>query len=166
MRRIPGFLSLSLALLLGGCLYGFSGGGLPSDIKTVAILPIENLTADPGLAQEIQRAVREAMERRLGLRQAGESTADAIVSGTITRYEPDVPVEVTSGQGNQVNVTRRRLQLSVSLQILNRRTNVPIWEQQNMLVQADYEAGNEAEGRRRALDRLTSNIVDGAQSQW
>lgn len=170
MRLIRGLLSLSL-LAIAGCLYGFSGGGLPSGIKTVAVLPFENLTADPTLGQEIDRAVREAMERRLGLRQAGEANADAVVRGTITRYEADVPVQVIGGSGGGVNpnptqVTKRLVQIMVSVRIINQHDGSVLWEQQSMLVQGDYDSGQEAEGRRKALERLTNNIVDGAQSQW
>jgi hypothetical protein len=42
---------LLLAGSLTGCLYGFAGGGLPPSIKTVAILPFENQTAEPTLTQ-------------------------------------------------------------------------------------------------------------------
>src|SRR5688572_26418996 len=87
LRRIPGLLpSLSVGLLLaaGGCLYGFGGGtGFPPEIKTVAVLPFDNLTPEPTLTNEINRAVREAVQGRLGLRPAGEAQADAIVTGTI-----------------------------------------------------------------------------------
>ncbi|HEX9164798.1 MAG TPA: hypothetical protein VF862_02735, partial [Gemmatimonadales bacterium] len=58
----------------------------------MAVMPFENVTSDPTLTAEINRAVREAVEDRLGLRPAGEKDADAIVTGTIRRYEPDLPV--------------------------------------------------------------------------
>mgnify|MGYP003551512205 CR=1 FL=1 len=65
--------------LLAGCWYGFAGGGLPADIKTVAVLPFDNLTTEPALTQEVNVAVNTAMQGRLGLRSSGESTADAVV---------------------------------------------------------------------------------------
>ena len=55
-------------VLLTGCPYGFAGGGLPPNIRTVAILPFDNLTAEPQLTQEVSDALREAMQGRLGLR--------------------------------------------------------------------------------------------------
>lgn len=164
-RRIPGLvLSLSL-LLLGGC-YGFSGGGFPPEVKTVAVLPFENNTADPTLTAEINQAVREAVENRLGLRQAGENQADAVVTGTITRYEPDLPVAFQGTEGNRVEVTRRLLQITVDVSIINRTTEAIIWERRGMMVEGDYETGKERDGRKKALEKLTTNIVDGAQSQW
>jgi len=41
-----------------------------------------------------------------------------------------------------------------------------LWKRDGLLVEGDYETGREADGRKRALDRLITNIVDGAQSQW
>ena len=165
MRLTSGFLVALSTLALGGCLYGFAGGGLPPSIRTVAILPFDNQTPEPTLTQEISRAVREAVERRLGLRQSAEAQADAVVRGSITRYDPDVPVSYQAGEGRQVDVTRRQVQISVAVEILDQKQGKSIW-QRNLLVKGDYDPGQEAEGRRKALDDLVVNIVEGAQSQW
>ena len=168
MRLISGFLASLSSLALAGCLYGFAGGGLPPNIKTVAVLPFDNQTAEPTLTQEISVAVREAVQGRLGLRQASERQADAVVRGTITRYEPDLPVAYTGdeGDGGQVTVTRRLVQISVSVEILDQDGGKPLWERSGLLLEGDYDPGQEAEGRRKALDKLVTNIVEGAQSQW
>lgn len=154
------------ALLLSGCVYGFAGGGLPEDIRTVAVLPFENLTSDPTLTSEINRAVREAVQDRLGLRPAGENQADALVRGTITRYEPDMPVAFTGGQENRVNVTQRMLQIVVSVEIVDQKAERVLWKRDGLILDGNYETGREADGRRRALEKLVTNIVEGAQSQW
>ena len=166
MRLISGCLASLSALILGGCLYGFAGGGLPPSIKTVAVLPFDNQTPEPTLTQEISRAVREAVERRLGLRQSAETQADAVVRGSITRYEPDLPVAYTGGDSSQVTVTRREVQITVSVEILDQKQGKALWQRNGLVVRGDYDSGQEAEGRRKALDDLVVNIVDGAQSQW
>ncbi len=111
-------------------------------------------------------AVRNALERRLGLRQAGENSADAIVRGTISRYEADVPVAVTATGGAQVDVARRLVQIIISIEIENTQTGTMLWQRQGLQLEGDYEGDREADGRRKALERLTTDIVDGAQSQW
>ena len=166
MRLTSGFLVTLSTLALGGCLYGFAGGGLPPSIKTVAVLPFDNQTPEPTLTQEISQAVREAVERRLGLRQSAETQADAVVRGSITRYEPDVPVSYQAGQGREVNVTRRQVQITLTVEILDQKQGKPLWQRSGLMVKGDYDAGQEAEGRRKALDDLVVNIVEGAQSQW
>jgi hypothetical protein len=166
LRRISGLLTSLSLLALGGCLYGFAGGGLPPSIKTVAVLPFDNQTAEPTLTQEVSTKVREAVQGRLGLRQASESQADAVVRGTITRYEPDLPVAYTGEEGRTPTVTRRLVQITVSVEILDQKAGKPLWQRSGLLLEGDYEPGREAEGREKALDRLVTNIVEGAQSQW
>lgn len=166
MRRISGLLTSLSLLALGGCLYGFAGGGLPPSIKTVAVLPFDNQTAEPTLTQEVSTKVREAVQGRLGLRQASESQADAVVRGTITRYEPDLPVAYTGEEGRTPTVTRRLVQITVSVEILDQKAGKPLWQRSGLLLEGDYEPGREADGREKALDRLVTNIVEGAQSQW
>jgi len=111
--------------------------------------------------------VRDAVQNRLGLRQAGEAQADALVRGSITRYEPDLPVAYTgSATASTVTVTRRLVQITVSVEILDQKSNRTLWQRSGLTVEGDYEQGNESDGRRKALDRLVVNIVEGAQSQW
>lgn len=113
--------------------------------------------------------MRDAVEGRLGLRAASERQADAVVRGTITRYEPDVPVAYTggpSGQPSTVQVTKRLVQVTVTLEIVNQHTGAVLWTRAGLTVEGDYAPGSEGDGRRKALDRLADNIVEGAQSQW
>lgn len=139
-------------------------------IKTVAILPFDNLTTDPTISQEVSDSVRAAVQGRLGLRQAGESSADAIVRGSISRYDPDVPVAFTGNNGNgntNVTVTKRLVQMTVSVEIVD-RDGKPLWKNAGMSLEGDYDPASETEARARgrALSKLVTNIVDGAQSQW
>lgn len=133
----------------------------------MAILPFDNLTSEPTLTQEVSDSVRSAVQGRLGLRQAGEASADAIVRGSISRYDPDVPVAFNSGENNSVTVNRRLIQLTVSVEITD-RDGKALWQRQSMMLEGDYQPGSETErvARGRALSKLVTNIVDGAQSQW
>jgi hypothetical protein len=162
--------SLLLSLLaagLTGCLYGFAGGGLPPSIKTVALLPFDNQTAEPTLTQEVATSVREALQSRLGLRPASEGQADALVRGTIVRYEPDLPVQYQGETNNRtVSVTKREVQITVSVEIMDQKRGKPLWQRSGLLLKGEYDPGQEVQGRQRALDDLVTNIVEGAQSQW
>lgn len=157
---------MAAGLLLWGCPYGFAGGGLPPHIRTVAILPFDNLTPEPLLTQEVADALREAVQGRLGLRPAAEATADAVVRGSILRYEPDIALSFQPGQVGAVAVTARRVQLTLKVEIVDQREGRTLWSRESMVVDGEYQPGNEADGRRKALDKLVTDIVDGAQSQW
>jgi hypothetical protein len=164
--RLRRRLLLGLGLVsVGGC-YGFAGGGLPDDIKTVAVLPFDNYTSEPTLTQLISERVRDAVQGRLGLRQAGESAADAVVRGSITRYEPDVPTAYTGNDQGEITVTKRLVQITVTVEIMNQRTGRALWQRSNLTLDGEYDPPNEADGREKALEKLVTNIVEGAQSQW
>jgi Lipopolysaccharide-assembly len=147
-------------------LYGFAGGGLPPSIKTVALLPFDNQTAEPTLTQEVANSVRDALQNRLGLRPASEAQADALVRGTIVRYEPDVPVQYNAEENRTVSVTKRLVQITVTVAIMDQKQGKPLWERSGLMVEGEYDPGQEEQGRQRALDKLVTNIVEGAQSQW
>jgi len=154
----------ALALALSGCLYGFAGGGLPN-IKTVAILPFDNQTAEPALTKEVNDAVLEAFQRRLGLRVAGESNADAVVRGKVTRYDSDLPAAFRAGQG-RTDVTQRQVQITIDVEILDQREGKTLWQRQGLSETGNYTPPQEAAGRKLALENLVNDLVDGAQSQW
>ncbi|HWA14863.1 MAG TPA: LPS assembly lipoprotein LptE [Gemmatimonadales bacterium] len=132
------------------------------------MLPFDNLTTDPSISQEVSDSVRAAVQGRLGLRQAGEASADAIVRGSISRYDPDVPVAFVGNESsNNVTVTKRLVQMTVSVEIVD-RDGKALWKNGGMSLEGDYDPGRETEAiaRGRALSKLVTNIVDGAQSQW
>lgn len=169
MRRSP----LLLAVLLAGCAYGFAGGGLPNELETVAVLPFENQTTDPTVAQEANRSVREALEQRLGLRDATEARADVVVRGTVRRYEPDQPIGyrgtatgANQQRGGQVEVSKRLLQISIDLEMVRTDDGSSLLRRKSFAVDAQYDPGREADGRRTAFQFLVDEIVKEAQSRW
>ena len=164
MRRF-GLISLTLLTGASACWYGFAGGGLPRHVKTIAVLPFENETATPELSREVVEALRGELERRLGLRSASESRADAVVRGTILRYDSDVPVGF-SADPTQATTARRKLQLAVRVEIVDQTTGRTLWEQRNLTVEGEYAERAELDGRRRALEKLVTSVIEGAQSQW
>lgn len=168
--RIPGSVRntslLAAAALAWGCLYGFAGGGLPPHIRTVAIIPFDNQTPEPAITQQVNDAIKEAIEGRLGLRPAAEATADAVVRGAITRYDAGVLLAVQTGQAGNYTVSRRKVQLTVDVEIWDQRENRSLWKRTGLTVDGEYDPPQEREGRQLALNKLVADIVDGAQSQW
>ena len=168
MRR-SGVLSslLTLMLFVGGCgvRYGFAGGGLPSNIRTMAVMPFDNQTTSPELQRELLEFMRRELQRRLGVRDAAEQRADAIVRGTINAYDVDVPVGVSANPNTAVSA-RRRLQVTVDVEIVEQASGRVLFQRKGMRGEGDYDERGEAAGRRRALERIVNDIVEGAQSQW
>lgn len=163
IRRSGAF---SLLILLAACLpYGFAGGGLPSHIRTVAVIPFENLTATPEIQQELALALRTELRKQLGLREAAESRANAVVRGTIQRYETDIPIGFSATNQNQTSA-RRQLQIAVDIELIDQASGKALWQKKGLLVEGQYEERGEAAGRKVAIERIINEVIQGAQSQW
>ena len=154
-----------MLLVQSACLYGFAGGGLPDHIDTVAVLPFDNDTPVSVIPRELLDALRPDIEARLGLRSVAEARADAIVRGRIVRYDPDIPIAY-SADPNQQTAARRRLELAVDVEILDQTTGKTLWQRRGLVAQGDYDERQEDDGRRRAIEQLVRDIIEGAQSQW
>ena len=108
----------------------------------------------------------EAILGRLGLRQAGESNADAVVRGRVVRYDADVPLTFQPGVG-RADVTQRQVQVTVDVEIVDQRSGKTLWQRQGLSVVGEYSQSQQpADGRKIAFQKLVNEIVDGAQSQW
>lgn len=173
-RRKPGRRACSAlllsALLASGCNYGFtSGGGFPADVRTVYIEPFPNETVQVELDQQLFRKLTDRLPRALGARPGSESNADAIVRGRIVRYE-DVAqnYRATVGQQSGVDVLTHQVQITVAVEIVDRKRNVVLWDSQNVVGRGEYRISDQrdSDAREQALNHILQLIIDGAQSQW
>jgi hypothetical protein len=164
MHRFGAY-SVVLVALTACIPYGFTGGGLPSHIRTVAIVPFDNQTATPELPRQLTDALRTQLHDRLGLRDASEARANAIVRGTIQRYETDIPIGF-SADNRQTTTAKRLLQLVVDLEMIDQVSGKTLWQRQGLLAEGQYEEQGETGGRKVAIDRIVTQLIEGAQSQW
>ncbi len=165
MTRRSGSISWLLLAFATGCLYTFSGGGLPRHVKSAAVLPFDNETPAAELPRELNDALRKALESRLGLRSAAENRAQAIVRGTIVKYETDVAVGYSADPA-RASSARRSLSLTIDVTIVDQTNGRTLYERKGLSATGEYAERNEAEGRKQAIQRLVNDIVEGAQSQW
>lgn len=167
-RAILASLGISLASL-AGCNYTFSGGGgLPSNIKTVYVAPIENNTTQFALTQSFTDKLLESVRRRLGVQLASEVDADATIVAALTRYD-DSAINFQGIEDVGAAVFQRRVSISASVEIVDVLQNEIIWNSSGVNGAGEYspsDPGGEAVGQDVALDNLVQKILDGAQSQW
>lgn len=167
--RRSGASSFLLLLLVvnSGCIprYGFAGGGLPAHVRTMAIQPFDNETPTPELQREIFEAMRRELQPRLGVRDAPTERADAIVRGVVRTYDVDVPVGYSANSTQSVT-SRRKLQITLDVQIIDQTTGKTLWEKKALRAEGEYAERDEVSGRRDAIKRIVNDIVEGAQSQW
>jgi len=134
-------------------------------VRTVAVIPFENLTAAPELQRELAEALRSELQNRLGLRNAAEARANAVVRGTIQRYETDIPIAY-SGNNNSQTSARRQLQISVDIEVFDQVSGKVLWQRKGLTADGQYEERGVLTGRRQAIERIVNDVIQGAQSQW
>jgi hypothetical protein len=163
----------TLLLLLAcasGCIYGFTGGGLPSHVRTVAVLAFENNTSQPLLETDIQRALQVELPRSLGVRIGDQSVADAVVRGTVSSYDEVVSSIRPSPSGSptaEVPVLQHQIRIVFDAEIYDMDNDQVIWRAQGQSVLGTYAEGeSQDQGRTRAIEEIVNRFVEGAQSQW
>ena len=131
----------------------------------MAILPFDNQTASPELQSELLERMRKELRQRLGVRDASEERADAIVRGKIVGYYADVPVAFSADPRQAVSA-RRKLQITVDVEILDQTSGKILWQRKGLRAEGEYAERAEPDGRKVAIDKIVNDIVEGAQSQW
>ena len=134
-----------------GCRYHLTGGGLPSDIKSVAVIPFDNETASPELQRELNEALRSSLASKLGLKEASEDKASAVVRGKIVKYDLDVATAFSANPA-QATSSRRQLQVGVHVEIFDQIHNQTLWSG-DLTALGDYPEGGEVSGRKAAIER-------------
>jgi hypothetical protein len=164
MRRFGVLIVSVLALPLAGCLYSFTGGGLPAHIRTVAINTFDNQTPSPDIPKELLDSLHKELQRRLGVRDAPIDHADALVRGTITTYDADVPVAFNASP--QSLGAGRKLQITVEVEIIDQSNNHVLYTNKALRAEADYAERDETTGRQKAISKIVQQIIEGVQSNW
>jgi hypothetical protein len=159
---------LVAAVALGGCNYSFRAGSFPpAHIRTIAIQPFENTTNRFEVSAELYDQLLRNLPGALGIRTAGADVADAIVRGSITRYDVVAPNYTAGAAGQAAQVLQRQVNITVSVSIVDLVENVILWESTAVVGQGQFaEGAPEDGGRRQAIEIVVQRIVDGAQSNW
>ena len=160
--------TLFLVVFLSACNYSFRAGSFPPPhIRTIAIEPFANETAHFELSAELYDQLLRNLPSALGIRTAGADVADAIVRGSINRYDVSAPNYRAAQPGQPAQVLQRQVNISVSVEIIDLVENVILWESRNVTALGEFAEGSPEEGgRERAIALLVQEIVDGAQSNW
>jgi hypothetical protein len=165
MRRFGVLIASLFLCALTGCLYSFAGGGLPPHIHTMAIVTFDNQTPSPDIPKELYDQMRKELQKRLGVRDATQERADALVHGVIASYDADVPIGF-SANPNQAITARRHLQLTIEVEILDQSNGRVLYANKALRGEADYAERAETEGRTQAIAKIVQAIVEGVQSNW
>ncbi len=159
-------LIFALFAMLQGC-YAFSGGALPTHLKSLAI-PVFEDRSGAGIARfrgEITRSLTDRIESQSTLRiTPSASRADATLDGEIVSFS-DEPAQLSArtdrAATNRITIVVRA--------ILTDRVQKRALFAQSFAGFADYPAGNfaaEEQARRFALGQIADAISDRVISGW
>ena len=169
-RRAPtaSLAALGAALLLGGCMYSLTGGGLPPHVRTMYVEYYDNSTPHEILRGDVQREQQQELPRSLGVRLAPQTAADAVVRGKLTSYdEATVNIDPNTSPGGRITAEQRRVQITFDAEIYDVRNDAVIWTGTSISAIGNFGRGEDVNvGRERAVREIVQKIVEGAQSQW
>lgn len=163
MNRILSLLLIT-ALAIGsvGCgVYTFNPKG-KSSLKSIAILPLENQTDRFELTDRLTEIIVDQFIEDGNLIVMSESTADAILSGVLLRYER---VEVVFDETDQVQQYKVLMDFMITL--TDRNTDEELWSAR-MNQEGIFDAVDETEedGQLRAGERLVEQIINRTTKSW
>jgi hypothetical protein len=170
LRRARKLALLALLLApLSGCMYGFTGGGLPSHVRRVYIEPFDNETAYQTLTSDLLREMQDQLPGSLGVRLSSQQTADAIVRGTLRSAEEQTTnFDPTPDAGGRITRNEARVQITFDAEIYDVRNDKVLWTGRGVTAIGLFEPNREDvdDGRRKALEEVVQKLIEGAQSQW
>jgi hypothetical protein len=167
-RGSVGIILLFALTTITGCNYGFQGGGFPPHIRTIYIQPFDNETPQFDLETLLFTALVDELPGQLGLQTAGEESADAILRGSIMRYDDVAQNYRADANRPGGNVLSHEVQIGIAAELIDVRDNVIRWEARSLVGRGQYNPTTEQDelGQRNAIENLIEQIIDGAQSQW
>lgn len=169
LRRARSLALLALLPLLSGCMYGFTGGGLPSHVRRVYIEPFENETPYQTLTSDLLRQMQNRLPGSLGVRLSSQQTADAIIRGTLNSAEEQTTnFDATPDPSGRITRNEARVQISFDAEIYDVRNDVVLWTGRGVTAVGLFAPGREDvdDGRQKALEEVVNKLIEGAQSQW
>jgi len=155
----------SLVFLACG-VYSFSGSGLPSHIKTVAVPLFSNQTTEYGIREKLTDEILNALVEDGKLKVAGRDEADSIINGTVVDYK-----NIAYTYDKSENVQEYIVRIYVDVSYEDPKERKIIWEQKRMEGWGTYDVQtdppeDEDMGRDRAIAKLAEDIVNKTVAGW
>jgi outer membrane lipopolysaccharide assembly protein LptE/RlpB len=152
-------------LCLSGCgVYSFKGQGI-GGIKTIAVEPFDNQTAEFGIREQITDAILTKLLGDRTLSIANSQTADAILRGRVIQID-DRPLSYHENE----TVTEYQVTLTVEVMLFKPGQSDPIL-QMRLTGEGNYpyQTGSPDErkqGLDKAVEQLVQDLMNRLTSDW
>lgn len=145
-RMFPRFCAIFLVTIVAvftGCGYRVSNGvprGLPANVQSLAILPLENETLGFRIEQSLTSAVHQAFLTRSPYRVQSEAAgSDAVLRGAVTAfYTSPVAFDPRSGRTTEVLLT-----VGMRLALTDARSGATLFETSDWIFREPYEVSQD-----------------------
>jgi hypothetical protein len=162
------FIVLIFSFIFNSCgIYSFKGNNPPEGIKTIAVpLFVDNSGfAESGLKEQFTELLKNKIISDNTLRLADKTTADGVLTCTITSVKDDALVI----SGNE-NVTKRKITINVNVVFENLKKQKKIWDR-NYENWGEYNSSTSSFSERQngitlARDKITDDILNDIISNW
>ena len=157
---------LALLLSQAGCgFYSFSGATIPQEYQTIAIVPVEDGTANPfgDLGDELTELLTERFVERTRLRlETNENEADVILTGRLTQYL-DEPTAVSADE----RATRNEVSIRAEMRYYERESGEElIADPYTQSVDYDVAAEEARDAAAVVLENIADAVFSDATSNW
>ena len=154
------FLGLIVSVFWG-C-YTFTGSTLPSHLKTIEIIAIQNQTTEPIFGDRLYRALEQGYRTRSNLRKVPQNGHCQLSLGLLS-YQLR-PLTFVSDK-----VQSYRLDVRVSVLFKDRINNKILFEEKNLSAIGEYSVEkNETldKAQERAIDFIVELVINNTVSGW
>lgn len=142
--------------------YTFSGTTLPTHLKTIHILPVQNKTLDPILTEKLTQAVISGLQKRSNLRIVNEEGHAEL---SITLLSASRSPYNTSGS----DVTAYQISMQAEVYFVDKVKADTLYSETKLPAYGVYriDAGEtETTGQQKAIDELVQLILDNTLAGW
>ncbi len=161
---VKSLLLITLLILTGlaGCgVYTFNPRGKAS-FESISVQRFDNQTVEYGLSDRITDEIIDAFIADGTFKILPESAAEAILVGTLTRYDRKPN---TYDQNDQV--TQYRVEMDFLITMKNPADGSDIWsERMNPIGVYDLNDETEEDGQQKAIVLLIENIINKSTKSW
>jgi hypothetical protein len=163
MMHCTRFLFSALPLLLfSSCGVYSTTSQIAPYLKTVYVPTFENKTSEFTLPQLLTEEITTDLLSQGNLKISSTEDADSVLRGTILDYR----VEALSYE-NSGAVTSRRVRILVNVEFFDQVKNRVLWKDERMERWGTFESTeSESDGAKRAVEKLSEDIVTQALQGW
>jgi len=149
-----------------GCRYSFTGGSVPSHLKTIAIPIVQDQSGfgDPSLRDEFTQQLMSRFTNDGSLTPADRTNADSVIEAVIINVRESATV-VKPGE----EVSQRRMTITARVSFTDLKLRKKLWER-DFSQWGDFSSGatltQRNEGVQEAIRKLTEDILNETVAGW